>query len=178
MRIMNLRRPNNKKVLGLKLKCSHMVKDIMALAKAFPPEDFKGCGYYHAHLPVAQSFIDSKRTTRAVRKLCIQTLVDVVSVLRGIKPVPKNKTRVVVAIDFPNLWDSQLIVFYGKNYFSEFFKRNTKKQKWTLLSATRNIKKEWDLEIPAEFDIRGYKEEIIDDDYKHVGEIWFIGELR
>jgi Protein of unknown function (DUF3916) len=33
--------------------------------------------------------------------------------------------RVVVAIDLPQLFDSQLIVFFGQEYFSRFFTRDT-----------------------------------------------------
>lgn len=177
MRILNLRSSNKKRLRGAKAECSRMVKGIRDLAKAFPSEDSEGCGYYHAHLPVAQSLIDSKNTSRSIRKLCIQTLIDAARDLEKIKPAFGVTTRIVVAIDFPNLWDSQLIVFYGQDYFDKFFCRNTKEQEWTVLPSERDIKREWGLEIPKQFSVRGYKEEILDEDYSHVGEVWFIGEV-
>jgi hypothetical protein len=82
-----------------------------------------------------------------------------------------------VCIQLPNLWDSQIIIFYEENYFNSFFERNSEYQKWILLPSNRDILSELGLDIPTGLSAKGYREEIIDDDYKSISELWFIGEL-
>lgn len=116
-------------------------------------------------IPVAQSFIDSKKTPRSIRKFCIQTLINATEKLVKIKPSSQIKTRIVAIISLPNLWDSQITVFFDSNYFDTFFDRKSDYQKWISLSSTRNIQKEWGLNIPNNFLLKGYLEKINDEDY-------------
>ena len=37
--------------------------------------------------------------------------------------------------------------------------------------------KDWKIQIPDGFSETGYKEEIQYEDYEHMGEIWFVGQL-
>ncbi|MCF8566231.1 DUF3916 domain-containing protein [Alicyclobacillus tolerans] len=167
---------SHKKIRGIKRKTNNMVRSIEELTEEFPSDFYRG--FWHIHLPVAKSFIDSEKTPKSIRHLCIQTLVERTQHLISIKPDLPDVTRVVAAIELPNLWDSQIIVFYGNQHFDGFFDRNDESQKWTPLSETRNIADEWGLSIPHEMSIMGVKEVLTDEDYVHEGEIWFIGELR
>lgn len=67
--------------------------------------------------------------------------------------------------------------FFGDNYYESFFERNTEYQKWILLSENRRIEREWGLDIPKNMKVKGYREEIIDEDDIFIDELWFIGEL-
>ncbi len=95
------------------------------------------------------------------------------------KPDDKEKYRVVVAVELPDLWGSQIIVFKGDFYFKNFFDRNDEYQKWLLLTDDRDIQSEWGLTVTSDGQISGFKEVIADEDgYHYEGEIWFIGELK
>jgi hypothetical protein len=59
-----------------------MVRDIGQLATVTPAEDREACGYWHAHLPVAEAFIDSPVTPRSIRRLCVQSMIDAANTLR------------------------------------------------------------------------------------------------
>ena len=84
----------------------------------------------------------------------------------------------VVAIDFPHVSGSQIIVFKGDSHFKDFFNRNNEAQKWIPLATTRDIQHEWGLSVPEDLCRSGFKEIITDEDGDHFeGEIWFIGEL-
>jgi hypothetical protein len=156
---------------------SLMIRRIVEGTEAFPREDNRGCGYWHMHLPVAQAFIDSKRTSKSVRRLCILMLVHRAFHLCTIRPRLRRKTRVVATITLPNLFDSQLIVFFGDDYFTSFFDRDTEEQKWLPLPGDRSLSEEWKLNVPAGFSEKGFREVITNEDQHHDGEIWFIGEL-
>jgi hypothetical protein len=141
------------------------------------PSDFYN-GYWHLHLPVAQDFISSSKTPFGIRKICIETLLSRAEHLIKIKPITIEKTRVVVAIDIPGLWNSQIIVFSGNSYFESFFERNDQFQKWLPIIKDRNLESEWRVHIPENLYIKGFNEKIIDEEGEvYSGEIWFIGEL-
>jgi len=166
-----------KKIRGIKRKTNNMIKRILENTLEFPLE-FNN-DYWHMHLPVAYDFINSIKTPFKVKRLCIHTLLERADHLIRMKPNYKEKYRVVVAIDLPNLWNSQIIVFKGDSYFKNFFTRNDEYQKWLHLSEEGNIQIEWGITVPNDMQISGFKELITDEDgYRYEGEIWFIGELK
>jgi len=89
----------------------------------------------------------------------------------------RASTRVVVAVWTPDLWRSQMIVFFGSKYFDTFFNRNNATQRWTQLEENRSLVWEWKINLPNTFSERGYHEEINEPDFHQSGELWFIGQL-
>lgn len=180
MRSLSLKNSNQKKVRGLKKKCSAMVKAIAEQTNHFPVE-YSSEEYWHCHLPVAQSFIDSTHTPRSVRKLCIQAMIDRANFLAQHKHQTAINCRVICLVSLPDLWASEIIIFFTQDYFEKFFNRNSPWQKWILLND-RDITKEYNLIIPNSFQVKGYKHEGYDEDnpkfLTYTGEIWAIGELE
>ena len=166
------------KVRGLKRKSFAMIKNIVDQTQTFPEEDRPNCGYWHLHVPVAQEFIDSIHTPQSVRRLCVQTLVDRVEHLKSVKPKSDREIRVVACIGLPNLWNSQVVVFFGDEYFSNFFARHTCEQSWEALPQGRSIAEEFKLAIPEDATEKGFSEHVQGEDWKRHGELWFIGELK
>jgi len=177
LRVMNLMYANKKKVRGAKRKANQMVRNINELINQFPEVDLED-GYWHMHLPVAQTLIDSTKTPMYIRKLCVQTIINGVKRLIDIRPQTNIPSRVVASVELPHLWYSQIIVFFGDRYFNSFFERDDDYQKWTPLPKGRSLVREWKLNLPVGLDCRGYHEEITAEDFKTVSELWFIGELK
>ncbi|PEL13730.1 DUF3916 domain-containing protein [Bacillus sp. AFS017336] len=165
-----------KKVRGIKRKFNTLIKRVEENTSEFPTEFYNG--YWHLHLPVAQAFICSNKTPKKIKRLCIQTLLDRAEHLTQLKPNDKEKYRVVVAVDLPDLSSSQIIVFKGDSHFKDFFKRDDEYQQWLRLSINRNIQTEWGLSVRNDLKILGFKELINDEDYHYESEIWFIGEFK
>lgn len=165
-----------KKIRGKSRKFKVMEKNLKELTSEFPKIDLD-YGYWHLHIPTSQRFIDSYKTPVALRRKCIQLIIDRVEFLINNKLQSDIATRVVACINLPSLWDSQIIVFFGDEYYKNFFNRNTKYQKWIPLLKERNICKEWDLNFPSSMKVKGYKEEIYEEDLCYEGELWFIGEI-
>lgn len=165
-----------KKVRGIKRKSQKMIERIEENTLEFPTDFYNG--YWHLPLPVAHSFINSNKTPKRIKRLCIQTLLDRVERLLSLKPNEKEQYRVAAAVNLADLWGSQIIVFKGDAHFKDFFDRNDEYQKWLPLSDDRNIQTEWGLSVPNYLQISGFKEVITDEDgYHYEGEMWFIGEL-
>ncbi len=77
--------------------------------------------YWHMHLPVSQAFIDSPKTPHAIKRDCIQLLIDRVEHLISIRPPSNRNNKVLAAIDLPDLFGSQIIIFYDEEYYKSFF---------------------------------------------------------
>jgi hypothetical protein len=165
------------RIRGLRRKTMAMVRDIGQLATVIPAEHREGGGYWHAHLPVPQAFIDSPATPRAIRRLCIQTLLDAANELRAAQERREIECRVVVAIDLPKLFDSQLIVFFTEEYFSRFFTRDTPDQTWIPLPPHRSLVREWSIRMEAGSSEWGFSDTLFDEGVERRSEIWFCGDL-
>lgn len=164
------------KIRGAKRRTRRILKQIEVYTATFP-EDF-GNGYWHLHLPADYKFIASSRTPRRAKKLCLQAMLDGAARLVDLKPENGRTYRAVVAVDLPQLWSSQIILFEGDDYFRHFFERSGEPERWTPLPAFRSLQAEWRLSCPADWRHSGFLETIADEDgYRYEGEIWFIGEL-
>lgn len=162
------------KTRGLGRKCQAMVDRIEQATQRFPqPHTTLGC--WHLHLPVGQQFINSKSTPFSVQQLCVRTLVERAQHLVALAP-SNWETRVVVAIDSSDFHQSQIIVFFGNDYFRSFFARNSEEQHWVLLSG-KGLCIRWNLMLPSGFSERVYRREINEEDGLHKSQIYFIGQL-
>jgi hypothetical protein len=174
---MNLKNSEKKKVRGAKRKCIKMSKRIERFSEKFPEINLER-QYWHMHLPVSQSFIDSMKTPSYVRRECIKSLIECAKNLVAVRPKTEIKIRVVVVVSLPYLWNSKVVIFFGEKYFKEFFERNSECQRWTLLPQSRKLSVERNIKIPSDFQEKGYLEKITDDDFETFSELWFIGELK
>ncbi|QKE08448.1 DUF3916 domain-containing protein [Bacillus cereus] len=167
---------HKKKIRGMKRKTNAMIKRIEEHTKTFP-STFYNDEYWYMPLPVSQDFIESHKTPRKVKRLCIQTLIDRVNHLIKIKPSDTHTYRVVALISIENLWRSQIIVFKNDDYFHNFFNRNNEFQKWILLSNEIDFWETWGISICPTPQMLRFQEVIYDEDTIDEKEIWFIGEL-
>lgn len=174
--------PNNhyikRKVRGQKRKINRLKQRLHDISNFFPDDSYmQHDKYYHIHMPCQQVFIDSKNSPPNLRKECIQLLINSAYDLTKTRPDSQKKNKIVCAVNLPFIWDSQIIVFYDSNHYDQFFDRNSAYQRWSKLNSGLSIIESLNLECPDIFSVQGYSEEINDEDHKHKGEIWFIGEL-
>ncbi|MCW1240217.1 DUF3916 domain-containing protein [Bacillus pretiosus] len=165
-----------KKIRGMKRKTNTMIKRIEEHTKTFPSA-FYNDEYCYMPLPVSQAFIDSCKTPRKVKRLCIQSLLNQAQHLIKIKPSDTHTYRVVVLISIESLWDSQIIVFKNEGYFHNFFNRNSEFQKWIPLSNESDFWNTWGISICPTVQTLHFQEVIYDEDTIDEKEIWFVGEL-
>ncbi|WP_242255789.1 DUF3916 domain-containing protein [Bacillus cereus group sp. BfR-BA-01379] len=167
---------HEKKVRGMKRKTRTMIQRIEEHTKTFPSA-FYYDEYWYMPLPVSQTFIDSCKTPRKVKRLCIQTLLNQAQHLIKIKPSDTHTYRVVVLISIESLWNSQIIVFKNEDYFHNFFNRNSEFQKWIPLSNESDFWKTWEISIWPTAQTLHFQEILYDEDTIDEKEVWFIGEL-
>jgi len=177
MRYLNIDTSVKKKIRGKKRKSIDMVEGIIRDSKNFPNIDIEN-GYWHMHLPIKQSFINSDKTPIKVKRQCIQTIIDCTNKLISMKPKSAIPVRVIAYVNFPDLWYSEIIVFFGDNYYKGYFERDNEYQKWIPLEDKRDIVKEWNIKIPNTFVAKGYKEILYNDDSIYKNELWYLGEVE
>ena len=169
---------NKKKVRGLKRRKKTLKKWISDITKQMPNPSECGLGYWHLHLPFAQTYVYSSKLPNKFRREIMQSLIDRVSYLKSIKSKGQAEYRIYALVSLPNLFDSQLVVYPHNSWFDGFFERDSEEQKWIALDTSGNLILEWELNCPSNIQIKGFKEVISEEDYYFEGEIWFIGELE
>ncbi|PGD10124.1 group-specific protein [Bacillus wiedmannii] len=165
-----------KKIRGMKRKTNTMIKRIEEHTKTFPSA-FYNDEYWYMLLPVSQSFINSCKIPRKVKRLCIQTLLNQANHLIKIKPSDIHTYRVVILISIENLWRSQIIVFKNDDYFQNFPNRNNEFQTWIPLSNEIDFWETWGISICPTAQMLHFQEVIYDENTIDEKEIWFVGEL-
>lgn len=141
----------------------------------FFPKSQQKKDYWHFHLPLPATYIDSKRTSQKIKKMAVEALLKSCRSLMSNKP--KGFVKVVTIIELPILSNSQIIVFFTKDYYKNFFERNTKEQTWLRLPKKRSLFDEWNLDEKTKLPEVGYKEILNEDNEIYESELWCYGDV-
>ena len=160
-----------KKQRGQKRRFKALVKNIDRFK---PFMDITG-SYEHFHVPCGP-FISSPKTSAKIKTAFCKAWLDKTEEIIKQKPASLPFCKVITMINESNLWNSQIIIFYDKDYYEGFWVRNTEEQKWTLINDNSKsfIKKH---NIQTELSEIGYKEIISDDDFFEISNLWFYGDI-
>ncbi|OWA37753.1 hypothetical protein B9G55_06835 [Saccharibacillus sp. O16] len=166
----------NPKIRGLKRRTRQTIRQILTHTSTFP-EHFEH-GYWHLPIPADYRFLSANTTPRGVKRRCLQALLNQAVHLAHGKPHDSQQYRVIVAIDLPNLWSSQIIIFADENVFQRFFQRSGEQQ-WLPLPCSRSLQAEWGLSAPDDWQQSGFMQVITyADGNRDENELWFIGEFK
>lgn len=130
--------------------------------------------YDHFHVPCASDFLDGPKVKGYVKTTFCQTWLDKTQEIISQKPIDADFCKVVCVMSPQCLWDSQIIIFYDKQYYKTFWNRNEKYQKWIPLD---NNSFKIDKKLITNMIELGFKEIIDDEDGYYTRELWFYGEL-
>lgn len=131
-------------------------------------------GYESFNVPSGM-FIEHPKTSSGIKTEFCRKWLKTAERFIGRKPGDIGFCKVVAVICMPNLWCSQITIFYDENYYSTFFDRHGPYQTWTPLRDGRSLLAERNIVSPLTE--RGYREVIVDEDFTYEGELWFYGEL-
>ncbi|WP_214792085.1 MULTISPECIES: DUF3916 domain-containing protein [unclassified Exiguobacterium] len=127
-------------------------------------------GYWHNKIPIDQPFLLSVEENSRIQKAIIEAMVEGSS--RLVRLREEERFRVVVLIDLPSLWQSELLVFENDARLKAFMERNTSEQTWTPLSKDYILLQR--LNLPEDVDVHRFHELIQDEDYMRSGEVWLL----
>lgn len=155
----------NKKVRGQRRKLKALLKAIENHRDFF---DFEG-KFNCLEVP-SDPWIEKPKTYGKVKTAFCRKWIEETERLISQTPEDVGFCKVVGAIVYPELWNSQIIIFKDKEYYDSFFERKGPYQTWTRITyrsfaAERNITTGL-----QEF---GFVEDLVDEDFEHRSYIWF-----
>lgn len=129
----------------------------------------------HFHVP-SDPFISSPKINGKIKTaFCIAWLKKTLEIINQ-KPNSLPFCKVVSLIDENYLWESQIIIFYDKEYYNGFWNRDTVYQTWTpLQNKERSFATERNIIISL--NEKGYYETINDGQMKCKSILWFYGDI-
>ena len=127
-------------------------------------------GYWHNKIPIDQSFLSSVQENSRIQQAVIEALMEGAS--RLVRLRKEERYRVVVLLDLPTLWQSELLVFESDARLKAFMERDSPEQTWTLLPNDRVFLQR--LDLSADVEVYRFHELIQDEDYRQNGEIWLV----
>ncbi len=150
-----------------------------ALGEDWDWRPYEGCGYFHWKIPVGRALVSGRGARLAIQSRCVQVLIDAAADLAARKPKSLRHTRVVAVINLPDLFASEVCVFFEQAYFKDFAPRDSADQAWMPIDDS--LARRWDLQAPEDFGEVGYRTVTRDIDYGSnrvdEGEVWMIGEV-
>ena len=169
-RELNIHSLKKKKQRGQKRKLKSICSHIDNFIVFQNTED----AFEHFHVP-SSTFIEHSKTSSNIKTLFCKKWVDATLKIISQKPNELKFCKIVAMISVPNYWDSQIIVFYDKSYYDDFWNRNDDYQQWILFDKKHSFSKERN--IKTSLLEQGYKEIIYDDDFTATNLIWFYGDI-
>lgn len=132
--------------------------------------------YEHFHVP-CDGFWDHPKTSSKIKTAFCRKWLEITQKFISEKPADFDFCRVVAAIYPDRLWDSQIIIFYDREYYDCFFLRDDiPDETWTPIrdasrsfANARNIK----TSLPE----RRYVHRYIENDSYAEDNLWFYGEI-
>ncbi|TCI45736.1 DUF3916 domain-containing protein [Exiguobacterium sp. SH3S2] len=127
-------------------------------------------GYWHNKIPIDQPFLLSVQENSRIQYAVIEAMMEGASRLVRLREEERN--RVVVLLDLPTLWQSELLVFENDARLKVFMKRDSPDQTWTPLPLDDVFQQK--LVASADVEVHRFHERIQDEDDIYTGEVWLL----
>lgn len=156
------------KVRGVRRRLKRLRLYVGEQTESFPTTFHNG--YWHNKIPIDQSFLSSVQENSRIQRAIIEAMMEGAS--RLVRLREEERFRVVVLLDLPTLWQSELLVFESDARLKAFMERETPEQTWTPL-PNDHVFLQW-LNPSADIEVHGFHERIQDEDHMHSGEVWLL----
>lgn len=132
--------------------------------------------YEHFHVP-CDGFIEHPKTSSKIKTAFCRKWLEITQKFISEKPEGLDFCRVATAIYPEHLWDSQIIIFYDREYYDWFFTRNDiPNETWNpIKDSARSFAN--DRNIKTSLPERGYTHGYTEDDTYAEDNLWFYGEI-
>jgi Protein of unknown function (DUF3916) len=156
------------------------------LASKFP-EPLANRGYISEKIAVHRSLVRAGASDRTKAR-CAQALINAAAELTRIKPSRAANSRVAAVISMPDMFSSEVCVFFDEAYFDVFTSRsnfageNPVQSVWTPVPPHLSLARRLSLTVPVGFSELGFQTHDEDRTFSppwiEDGEVWMIGEVQ
>ncbi|WP_214823524.1 DUF3916 domain-containing protein [Exiguobacterium sp. s28] len=157
---------HERKIRGMRRKLYQMVDHVEGTTSSFPTTFVKG--YWNSKVPIGQPVLFSRRFKLRGKRLVIDTLLDGAIRLKHLRP--DEAYRIVVLLDIPTLWSSEIIVFQSDAAYRAFLLH----QDWTLGSMHREEHEILMRQLRGHMELNRYVSSICDEDGQFESEVWLL----
>ena len=145
----------------------------------FPKAPWEGRGYYNWKLPMPRALVSPPAARVPVQAACIHVLISAAERLASQKLPGLEHARVFAIVSLPDLFSSEICIFFDPDYQASFHTRDSADERWTLKPNDSPIRR-FSLSLPSDFEEWGfdtfYRDDTFDPPYIEEGETWLIGE--
>ena len=160
---------------GQKRRLNVLLKRIEEIKPYQRIENTQKRGFEHFHVP-STVWIEQPKTSSKIKTAFCKAWIKKTEEIFKAKPEGIEFCRVVCVLSIPNLWDSQIIIFYDKKYYDSFWNRHGGWQDWSRLENGLSLKEERN--IVTDLKETGFIETITDEDRTSTSYLWFYGEVN
>ncbi len=151
------------------------LKELLDNINQIQPFQNTECKCEHFHVPCGK-FISSPKTSGKIKTAFCKVWLNKTSEIIKQKPDGISFCKVVAVIDEFDFWESQIIVFYDKDYYDSFWQRDSDKQIWSPI-VKQGMSFVQKRHIESNLKEKGYYEVITDTDYNKKTILWFYGDV-
>lgn len=163
------------KVRGSKRKMHSLEHKLDSILLGIPDESLPHDKSWRYHVPSPYKLVDSTDSSNKLRKRFLQLLADkLIELDSGIK----NKYKALLFISLPFLSQSRIEVCVDSKYFERLLNNADAPSTWTPISSGKNIIRELNIAMPAEYRAKGYFRNSTDSKNKRTEENWIIWKER
>jgi hypothetical protein len=159
----------HRKVRGLKRKLSRLQRNLQENHCDFPTEFHNG--YWNTKIPVGQTFLLAIQHNAQIKQAIIHILLD--EAKRLAKRRVDERMRVVVLLDLPTLWNSELLVFQDEEVLQTFMRRDSSHQKWIPIPHEKMSLNKWVIRSDRDIRVYGFKEWLFEEEDEG-RELWML----
>ncbi len=163
---------NIKKQRGQKRKLKILLDNINQIV----PFMNQSLQYENFYVPCDQ-FISSSKTSGKIKTAFCKAWIEKAERIIEEKPKELSFCKVIAVIDTKELWKSQIIIFYDKEYYDSFWNRNTEDQAWSPIDS-QNLSFINERNIVTKLSEKGYIETIREDGFSREFKLWFYGDIN
>ena len=121
------------------------------------PVEHAGEQYWNYKIPVLDILVSPPKTTRKIQAHCANSLITAANHLLEARPPELADAKVTALITYPDMFSSELCIFFDSNYFNSFFDRHDEYQSLTLLNKELSLITKLDLKLPQAFQAIGFE---------------------
>ncbi|HHI78552.1 MAG TPA: DUF3916 domain-containing protein [Planctomycetes bacterium] len=127
MRRISVQRPKEK-LRGIKRRLKALDKWSESLIGFFPTE-YANEKYWNWKIPILDRMVNRPTTNKGIQAHCARAILRAASSIEKAKPENMKDAIVSALLTYPDMFDSEICVFFCNDYFSNFFIRNSENQK-------------------------------------------------
>lgn len=158
------------RVRGQRRKGNLLVKRIQEI---LPFRDTSGL-YEHFHVPCGP-FIQHPKTSGRIKTAFAEAWLKKTEEILRAKPGELPFCKVTAIIKEPYFWESQIIVFYDREYYEGFWERNREDQVWNHSNVEGSFLKQRNLSVMLPE--KAIQEVIYDEECIKKSTLWIYGEF-